>query len=131
MRNRSAVVVIQNDKVALIKRVRDGSVYYVFPGGGIEEGETPEVAAERESVEELGVSVNIKSLFQMIEFNGTQYFFLAEIVDGDFGTGKAEEYNSQNRDSGTYLPIWVDIEELPYLDVRPIEVSARVCLYYT
>lgn len=41
MRDRSSVVLIENNKVGLIKRIRDGSVYYVFPGGGIEDGETP------------------------------------------------------------------------------------------
>jgi hypothetical protein len=29
---RSAVIIVENDHVALIERVRDGSTYYVFPG---------------------------------------------------------------------------------------------------
>ncbi len=37
--------------VGLIKRIRNGSVYYVFPGGGIEEGENPETGAKREAFE--------------------------------------------------------------------------------
>ncbi|WP_331460476.1 NUDIX hydrolase [Gracilibacillus suaedae] len=40
MRNRGSVVIIENKKVGLIKRIRDGSVYYVFPGGGIENGKS-------------------------------------------------------------------------------------------
>ncbi|WP_369051725.1 NUDIX domain-containing protein [Solibacillus isronensis] len=27
--------------------MRDGIIYYVFPGGGIEKGETPEEAAKK------------------------------------------------------------------------------------
>lgn len=50
MRNRGSVVIAENGKVILIKRVRNESVYYVFPGGGIEEGETPEQAAKREAL---------------------------------------------------------------------------------
>lgn len=38
MRDRGSVVIIKNNKVGLIKRIREGSVYYVFPGGGIEIG---------------------------------------------------------------------------------------------
>ena len=36
MRDRGSVVIIENGKVALIKRSRARAVYYVFPGGGIE-----------------------------------------------------------------------------------------------
>lgn len=46
MRNRASVVIIENGKVLLIQRVRNGSTYYVFPGGGIENGETPEEGAK-------------------------------------------------------------------------------------
>ncbi|MDX1772037.1 MAG: NUDIX domain-containing protein, partial [Planococcaceae bacterium] len=42
MRIRSGAIVEIDGKIALIKRVRNNHEYYVFPGGGIEEGETPE-----------------------------------------------------------------------------------------
>lgn len=32
MRDRGSVVIVEGRKVALIQRIRDGSVYYVFPG---------------------------------------------------------------------------------------------------
>lgn len=57
MRNRGSVVIVENDKVGLIQRIRDGSVYFVFPGGGIENEETPEEGAKREAFKELGVEV--------------------------------------------------------------------------
>jgi len=53
------VVIVQAGRVALIKRVRAGRTYYLFPGGGVEEGETPEQAAIREAHEELGVEVEL------------------------------------------------------------------------
>jgi 8-oxo-dGTP pyrophosphatase MutT (NUDIX family) len=126
VRDRGAVVLIENNKVGLIKRIRDGTVYYVFPGGGIEVGENPEIAAKREAFEELGVKVNVDKCFQKVEFNGTQYFFLAEIIEGTFGTGQGEEYTGEKRDRGTYLPIWVDIEKLSSLDVKSKEVALKV-----
>jgi len=126
MRDRGSVVLIENKKIGLIKRIRDGSVYFVFPGGGIEEGETPEEATKREAFEELGVEVKVKECIAKIEYNGTQYFFLSEIIQGTFGTGKGEEFNNKNRDRGTYLPIWVDIEILSSFDVRPKEVALKV-----
>jgi 8-oxo-dGTP diphosphatase len=117
---------IDNDKVVLIKRVRDDSIYYVFPGGGIEDGETPADGAKREALEELGIEVNVKECISEVDFNGTQYFFLSEMISGTFGTGQGEEFTYPQRDRGTYLPMWVDINELPLIDVRPKEVALKI-----
>jgi 8-oxo-dGTP pyrophosphatase MutT (NUDIX family) len=126
MRDRSSLVIIENKQVVLIQRIRDGSVYYVFPGGEIENGETPEAGAKREALEELGVEVKVNECISEVEFNGTQYFFLSHIIAGTFGTGKGEEYTDENRDRGTYLPMWVDIESLSSIEVRPKEVALKV-----
>lgn len=120
MRNRSSVVIIQNKKVLLIKRVKEGSVYYVFPGGGIEIGETLEEAAKREAYEELGVKVNILKLMTKINFNGTQFYYLADIISGEVGTGNGEEYTSKHR--GTYMPTYIEISKLQTINVIPKEV---------
>lgn len=126
MRDRGSVVLIENNKVALIKRVREGSIYFVFPGGGIKNGETPKIATKREAFEELGVKVKVNECIAKVEFNGIQYFFLAEIIDGSFGTGQGEEYTDENRNRGTYQPMWVDIESLLLIDVRPKEVAKMI-----
>jgi 8-oxo-dGTP diphosphatase len=55
MRTRAGIILIEDDKVALIERHRAGLEYYVLPGGGVDEDETPEQAAVREAREELGV----------------------------------------------------------------------------
>ena len=62
MRIRAGVVLIEDNKVALIERFRDGKHYFVFPGGGADEGETPEQAAIREMEEETGLRVTVKQM---------------------------------------------------------------------
>ena len=57
--NRSAVIVIEQRNVALIKRVKNGCCYYTCPGGKVEEHETVEEAAIREAYEELGLVVTL------------------------------------------------------------------------
>lgn len=124
MRNRGSAILIKNNKVALIKRTRNGQVYYVFPGGGIEKGETPEKATIREAMEELGVRIRIESFFDRVHYNGTQYYFLASIIGGTFGTGTGDEFKESAR--GLYKPIWIDIAGLASMDVRPKKISSKI-----
>ena len=60
MRRRSGIILIENNKLALIERYRAGRHYFAFPGGGIDEGENPQETAVREAEEELGIKVEIK-----------------------------------------------------------------------
>jgi 8-oxo-dGTP pyrophosphatase MutT (NUDIX family) len=75
MRTRSAVILIENAKVALIKRSSHGESYFLFPGGGVLEGETPAQAAAREALEELGLSVRIIGVVAIGQYEtGRQIF---------------------------------------------------------
>gem|GEM_PF-7053547 len=56
VRDRSSAVIIENKMVALIRRERNGMVYFVFPGGGIEDNKKQEDGVRKEALEELGVS---------------------------------------------------------------------------
>ncbi len=131
MRIRAGIVLIEEDKVALIERHRAGLDYFVFPGGGVDEGETPEQAAIRETMEELGLEVVIKQKLAEIHFDqSTQIYFLAERVNGDFGTGTGEEFTDSDPNDpqeGIYIPIWMPIEELTqHENVFPADVTKLV-----
>ena len=128
MRDRGSAVLIHNKKVALIKRVKDGLTYYVFPGGGIEKGETPAEATKREAYEELGINVVVNECIAEIDYLGKQYFFLCDIVGGTFGTGQAEEYMDKGK--GYYIPMWVDVEYLSSIDVKPRDVADKIQFLY-
>ena len=124
MRIRGAVVIIENNKVALIRREKEGRIYYVFPGGKQENGETIEQCAKREALEELGVEVEIGELITQVPYNGIQYYYHAKIIGGQFGTGQGEEFTNTTR--GSYVPMWVEIEKLRALDVVPPEVVEQI-----
>ncbi len=124
MRTRSGVVLLDRDRVCLIQRVRNGRTYYLFPGGGVEPGETPEQAAAREALEELGVEVELERLVAEYSFRGRrQYYYLARIVGGRFGTGTGEEMSSSaDSERGSYTPVWMTLERTQHVDVRPREL---------
>ncbi len=118
---RSAVILIEDGKVALIKRVRDGHSYYLFPGGGVEPRESMRGAAQREAFEELGLMVNVGRLVAQGTFGRReQYYFVAYPLHGTFGAGTGAELRSEPASAtGSYCPIWLDMTQLPSYDVRP------------
>jgi 8-oxo-dGTP pyrophosphatase MutT (NUDIX family) len=62
------VLVVQDDKVLLIKEASDD--WWALPGGGVDHGETIESTVMREVEEELGVSANeVSSDFQIVHYN--------------------------------------------------------------
>ena len=132
MRTRAGIVLIENDRVALIERHRAGLDYYVFPGGGVDEGETPEQGAIREAMEELGVEVAIQKKVAVIHFiQSTQVYYLVERVGGEFGTGTGEEFTDSDPDNpeeGVYIPVWMPIDELPQHEKVFPESVAKILL---
>lgn len=62
------VLIVQNDKVLLVKEASDD--WWAFPGGGVDHGETVESTLIREVEEELGVPVKAVSPdFQIVHYN--------------------------------------------------------------
>ncbi len=131
MRTRAGIILIEDNKVALIERHRGGVDYFVFPGGGVDEGETPEQAAIRETMEELGLEVLIKQKVVSIHFDqSTQVYYLVERVGGEFGTGTGEEFTDSDPNDpqeGIYIPIWMPIDEISqHENVFPVDVAKLV-----
>ncbi|MCS7011556.1 MAG: NUDIX domain-containing protein [Anaerolineales bacterium] len=123
MSYRAAIILIQDDRVALIERHRQGLHYFTLPGGHVDEGETPEQAAVREAYEELGLHVIPIRLVAQIGWRGHwQYYYLGEIVGGEFGSGTGEEILTPHPEKGSYHPVWMPISELPHQPVKPPEI---------
>jgi len=118
------MVLLQDDLLCLMRRVRLHSTYYLFPGGGVEGGESPVEAVVREAWEELGLHVQPGRLVGDFTHNNERHlFYLAKVTGGDFGTGTGEEYSGALRESrGTYEPVWISVADACQLDSRPIEL---------
>jgi len=106
------VVLRDERRVALVRRVHDRHTYFTFPGGEVQAGEQPADTALREAREELGVRVVLGPRLLIEELRGeTAHYFSAVVVSGEVGTGEDE-------------PIWMELEELPHYDVRPRALAA-------
>lgn len=134
-RTRVAGIVLMNHGIALMHRKdvikrKDYQEYYTFPGGGLEEGETPEEGTIREIKEEFGIQVKIvKKLYEMQseKFNQLELFYLCEYLDGEFGTGDGPEFHHDPKyiDSGKYIPEIVPIEKVKDILLLPLEIKEK------
>ena len=130
-----AGIIFINGGVALmhrteVKKRKDYQEYYTFPGGGLEEGETPEEGTIREIKEEFGIDVKlIKRLYEMNseKFNQKEIFYLCEYVSGKFGTGNGPEFSNDPKyiDSGKYLPEIIKKDEIKNLLLLPTEIKEK------
>lgn len=117
-----AIVIIDGKLIAMY-RERDGRVYYTFPGGGKEKGETLEECVKREVLEEFGMVVEpIKKVYIYESAKSIEHFYLVKWISGEFGTGKGEEFQA-DRNRGVYIPKLVEISSLNNLPLMPPEVA--------
>lgn len=83
-RDRSQSMVIRGDRILLVEHELFGRDFYNLPGGGMEEGETPEQAALRELSEECGVEGHIVrplTIEYKPDMESRVFTFLVEIPD--------------------------------------------------
>lgn len=81
----ASCVVIRDDKVLLVKHTYGAAKgKYLIPGGFSENGELPQKTAEREVLEETGVSVKAQELLA-VRFTEQEVWciFRAEYVEGE------------------------------------------------
>ncbi len=85
MADPSCVVIIEDGRVLMVQQTYQGERFWTFPGGGIEPGETPEMAARREAKEEVGLEVVIIGLLYQPTrrtSTGTYYCYLGRRTGG-------------------------------------------------
>ncbi|WP_281279838.1 NUDIX hydrolase [Cohnella pontilimi] len=106
---------MKENKVLMVRQyVHRGDIVWNFPGGGIEEGETPEEACVREVKEETGYEVRILT---KMHFDGEKHTFRAEIISG------IEETDKSIMDNEEIIEIaWIALSDLMKFDTytRPI-----------
>lgn len=112
-----AAVIRKDDKIFATQRgygeFKDG---WEFPGGKIEEGETPEQALAREIKEELDTEIQVGKLIDTIEYDYPKFHlsmdcFWCEIMQGGL---ELKEHEAAR---------WLSKEELYSVDWLPADVG--------
>ncbi len=116
-----AAATITHEGTVLIvrRRVKEGSLSWQFPAGGVEAGESPEDAAVRETREETGLQVRpTKVLGERVHpKTGRMMIYVAcDVVEGDASVADDDELDAFAWASLTNLP-----EYVPYELFEPVQ----------
>lgn len=95
-----------------------------FPGGKIEEGESPEAALVREIKEELDTEISVDKFLHTIEYDYPSFHlsmrcYLCSVVSGDLNLKEHEAarwLTKETLNSVEWLP--ADVELIPVIDVE-------------
>jgi len=109
MDKRVCAIIIKDNKILLMRRIKDGQEYFVFPGGGIKENESEEDAVIREIKEKLSLNAKIDKLAFQIENRGQEeLYFLIKEFSGTPKLGDPEK--DRMNDNNQYYPEWIDLD---------------------
>ena len=134
MPKRVRAIIIEDGKVLLMHRIKNGLEYWAFPGGAIEEiDKTPREALKRECLEELGVDVEVGDFYMETKsrapavFGEIEHFYNCKIVGGVVGTGTGEEWSGRDIEKyGSYEVEWLALSLIKDKNVWPIEVRDKI-----
>lgn len=132
LRIRAVAVAVRDDEVLVVLRERGGRSYAVLPGGGIEAGETPQVACVRELREETGLDGVVEALLPVgVDREAPAVYLRVRVTGGDPvlapGSPESRRSTAENR----YRPAWVridtieDIGLVPEQAVRAVSAASR------
>ncbi len=123
MKDVTAAIIYKNGKVLIARRAPGESFAggWEFPGGKIEQGETPEQCLKRELQEEFGVRALIKdfiaeSIYEYSTGSIRLLAYVAEVVAGDMKLSVHDDY------------AWVDINDLLTYDLLPADIPIALKL---
>ena len=120
---RAVGIVIHNDQILIMRRVRNGQDYYVLPGGGVDLGETVQQSIVREIFEETNQRVTVDHILYHLDFidDSDQYFGLCRWVGGGevkLNGEEAERFAEDNQ----YHPQWMPLADLARVKFLPSNV---------
>jgi ADP-ribose pyrophosphatase YjhB (NUDIX family) len=111
--------IVKDDHVLLLRHLEHGTgrSYWLFPGGGIEDGETEEQCVSREMFEETGLIIQVERLLFTQPMTQPDTYkqrniYLCKVISGEAKPGYEPEEDAQ---------VLYGIVEVKWFDLRFIE----------
>lgn len=129
---RATSLVVRDGNILLVHRIKHGEVYYILPGGAVEEGESIEDAVLRELKEETTLEGSkLKEVFDYTDDICRNRIFLIEDAKGDevkIGKGTPEA-GKQNEDN-LYFIEWIPVNKILFLLIWPLQTREFLFKYF-
>ncbi len=119
MRLRPAVVLIEKNKIMLLRYSYSGKDVYQFPGGNVEHLETLEETLVRELEEELNLPIEVKRLIlsaQVVDLSKVRSTMHC-LFEGSILSEAKPIINNEH--TSAQEVVWIDIERLDQLNLYP------------
>ncbi|WP_034759531.1 NUDIX domain-containing protein [Rossellomorea vietnamensis] len=133
IRNSAKAIIIKDNKLLLTKNKDEDSIFYLFPGGGQEHGETLHETLKRECLEEIGCEVSVGELIHVREYIGKNHEHAAfdsalHQMEFYFTCTLIHEWNNDqtpsNPDSHQVGVEWIDLSKLKEYRYYPREIES-------
>lgn len=119
-------IIIEGDKILVMRRNKQGSEYYTLVGGRVQPSETIEQSLVREVKEETGLTITkARHVFteKHPEPYNEQYIFLCEVAPHESVAIQAasEEALMNIIDINVHTPLWVELtwfSKLPFVTMQ-------------
>ena len=116
-RVRIALLMIEEDKILLVRHRKGEKTYWLLPGGGLEYGETISECAKREALEELSLEIALGDLLFINESippdrhrHVLNLYYQAKIIGGQMKLGDEEVLAEA---------AWIEIDLIDELTLYP------------
>lgn len=131
MRRAVRAIIIEDGKILVIARNKQGDQYFTLPGGKVGDNETNEQALKREIYEETSLKISSQRLVFVEEHPepyNEQYIYLCEAEPhGDVGLHAASEELMMNRlGTNIHTPVWVYSSSFGNLPFRTPQLSEAI-----
>jgi ADP-ribose pyrophosphatase YjhB (NUDIX family) len=117
-------IVLKDDLVLVMWRKKHSNEYYVFPGGHMRKGETPEENAIREIFEETTIKVKEMELaYEFKDYAKPEEVSIDYLFVGRWVSGEPELSGEESRradEDNQYKPMWVEVGEVSNLLLYPL-----------
>ncbi|MDM5209164.1 NUDIX domain-containing protein [Cytobacillus kochii] len=128
IRNASRAIMIEDERLLLVKCMDELGIFYVFPGGGQNHGETLEETVKRECLEETGAIIKVGNLRYIREYIGGNHEFSSQHknvhqVEFFFTCHLVDQNDAILADDHQVGIEWIPIKSLEALRIYPQELT--------
>ena len=128
MAEAARAIIIEDKKLLVMFRNKNGSQYYTLVGGRIDANETAEQAVAREVMEETGLTITSTRLVYFEDhpepYNKQHIFLCTVAPHGEVAIQEYSEEGVMNRvNINVHQPMWVDVKNIDKLPFRTPQIQ--------